>query len=78
MIVNGIEFEGWKCCKQCGSVSLNYRYCEGNKSIQVRCNDCGKFLGNVRYDTKTKGMSKEERRKYYAKEYYRKLEAKND
>lgn len=49
--LNGIEFEEPDFrCADCGNTTLAYRYVSNNNSIQARCEDCGKWWGNIRHD----------------------------
>ena len=53
IIVNGIEITTEEMvCKECGVIGVpNYKYLESNKAIQMRCKECGTFLGNFKYGT---------------------------
>jgi len=41
-------------CPDCGCVEHSFRPLESNKSIQVRCSACGRWLLNARYDRRSK------------------------
>jgi len=55
-IVNGIEIEVPDVfeCSDCGCDAPNFIWVPSNKSIQMRCAYCDKFIKNVKYDRRTK------------------------
>lgn len=54
--VNGIEIKTNNItCKNCGVVSVpEYKYLESNRSVQMRCTECGAWNGNYKYTTSEK------------------------
>lgn len=55
VIVNGIEITVTEIiCPDCGCTEPVFRYLQSNRSIQMRCADCDKFIKNVKYDSRPK------------------------
>ena len=52
IFVNGIEVHSPDfICEKCDCVELKFNYLESNRSIQMRCANCGSFNGNYKYST---------------------------
>lgn len=56
------QHKEWECCN---SREYTYKPLESNRSIQVRCATCGKFLGNARWDFRDKATKVREARQRY-------------
>lgn len=61
-------------CPECGCIEYKYKPVESNKSIQVRCAACDRWLKNARYDHRGREQIREEK----IQEWARLREAEND
>ena len=64
--VNGILFEAIHfICPDCGAIDdIRYEFKESNRAIQARC-VCDKWIGNVKYDSRSQSEIKKEKIKQW-------------
>lgn len=67
--VNGIKvYPPEFVCPACGNEELSFKYLESNKSIQMRCSNCGKWHGNYKYDLRPQEQIKRDKTELWKRE----------